>query len=138
MCFKLFKKNNVKRFPANDENFQREVLEQMQVKIDDKVYLKADDLMRFIGADSLSGVLSRLSNQEDLLSIVVAYKLKGSCGEHIAPLPEYTRTNLNFKDSNIHYAFDATILPFLKQELENDPNGEYLCEQVKRFYDSME
>ena len=138
MCFKLFNKKEVLCSPTIDEKFQQQQLQQMQVKVDGKVYLKANDLLQYIGGDSLPGVLSRIVEPNEIISILIAYKLYSQTSAYMAPLPEYVHTTVNFQDLNVHYAFDCRILPFVSKELNNDPNGKYLYEQIKKMFDAIE
>ncbi len=145
MCWNLFKKKEKEIIPnpSVDKSFQSKKLQQMQVVVEGRMYLDANKLCQFFGAESLCGLLSSHPCAEEVKSKLIAYhsenitKNDSSSTHRFSPLVDNMRTNVNFDDNTIHYAFDETILPFWKRETRKMEDGEYLYGLVDEFFRTL-
>lgn len=145
MCWNFLKLSKKKSASSSkmDEDFQRKVLHNMQVEIEGKKYLKADDLCKFFGAKSLEDVISSAANPKEILSKLIAYRTKNiakdskSISCEVTPLFANEKVGVNFKDKNIHYAFDNDILSFWKGQTQGRANEEYLYRMVQECFQSL-
>ena len=137
MCLnKFFKKSrNVNPDSKVDKSFQFEELRRMEVPINNTIYLKADEFCRFMEADSVQGILSRIPNPQDFISHLIGYRIvaKGHRENGCAPLAGYKRVKINFDDAAIHYAFDQDVISFWRNEIASSEEEKYLCNIVEEF-----
>ena len=141
MCFK----KNFNRFNESEEKTRQEMeiaslqsetfdyhiktLMQYSVEVDGKKYIKAKELIEFMGGD---GDIKKIVTGS-LGDIVIPYKLKRPTGQR-TPTELYTKSVINLQDNTTHYAFDANVVGWLEQEFKNERNLQILIKAVKQVF----
>jgi len=115
--------NAITELQDEKKEFEREVnefLSRATVTIDGEKFLKAKNVLAIFGVN-----IDQISLEDDmwseLQSLLVGYILKSSKTpmRNIWPVPLYTKAPVNLKEPNIHYAFDETVVGFLKKHYTN-------------------
>lgn len=147
MCFKKFfhqicpvktkQDDNAVATSLQSQNLAMHVEELMSfvVKVDKHKYIKANELIEFMG-----GRPHFLTTESDLdpelTKCLVAYKMVTQMrhwGTYF-----YTKTQVDFNDKTIHYAFDKNVVPWLEKEFINDKNRPFLIQAIKTVYNNIE
>ncbi len=104
------------------------------IEIDGKKYIKANELIQFMGGQPQ--FLSKGSEIDaELLNLLIAYRIVVQGEQWVSHF--YTKTQIDFKDKKVHYAFDKKIIPWLKKEFKNDKNMPLLTKAVEEVFNNL-
>ncbi len=104
------------------------------VEVDRHKYIKANELIQFVGGQPQFLTTARELDAE-VMKCLIAYKIVtqmeqwGTCF--------YTKVQVDFNDKTVHYAFDEKIIPWLEKEFKNDKNIPFLIKAVETVYNNI-
>lgn len=114
------------------EQSLEEVL-RMTISIDEKEYLKAKELLQFMGME-IEGVKQDYELWEELQGTLVPYRLEKIKDPNNGwTLHLYKGVLKNNVDNNIHYAFNESVVDFLRERYTN-PQDVQLIEIIETAY----